>query len=101
MFFTDTELGVFLEDEAEYLYFGAETESVPVTLQIDFRERYQLVLDGVESTAPVAHIRTSDISLYGIKHTDQLIINSLTYRITGMQNQGDGMTTLLLEISED
>lgn len=48
----------------------------------------------VESTAPVAHVRTADVP--GIKHGDALKIGETTYKIRGVRPDGTGVTLLTL-----
>lgn len=105
MGFTSSELDSFLDEdfgeEAGYIYFGDGAATVPTPIRIIFEEQYQLVLDGVDSTAPSAFIKSADIVTYDIKHGDEIVISDQNYRITGMRIQGDGLTLLILEISED
>lgn len=105
MGFTSSELDSFLDDdfgtESGYLYFGDGAVAVPTPIRVIFDSQYQLVLDGVDSTAPSAFVKTADLSTYGIKHGDEIVINDQNYRITRVQDNGDAMTLLILEISEE
>jgi len=51
----------------------------------------------VESARPTAIVMTKDIT--GVKHRDQITINSVVYYIAEIHNDGLGLTTLVL--SED
>ena len=48
----------------------------------------------IESTDPQVIVKASDIS--GLEHGATLIINSITYYVTGIHTDGTGLTTLLL-----
>lgn len=48
----------------------------------------------VESSAPVAHVRTADVS--GIAQGDTFKIGTVTYTIIGVQPDGTGVTRLIL-----
>ena len=106
MTFTTEDLSVFFADEdfateAGYLYYGDGSEVVPTLFRVIFDSNFKLVLDGVESSATVAHCKTTDLALYAIKHGDEIFIADIPYLITGVQNHGDGVTSLLLEMVED
>lgn len=48
----------------------------------------------IEATAPQAIVKTSDVS--GIAHGNTLTINSTTYYVIGIQQDGTGLTILIL-----
>ncbi|MFA6054034.1 MAG: hypothetical protein WC769_01540 [Thermodesulfovibrionales bacterium] len=77
--------------------FGVEAtfDMEPVTVIFD--NNFLVVLDGVESTKPAATLKTSVALDLGMKHKDQITINDKLYQITSIQDDGAGITTLLLE----
>lgn len=67
------------------------------TIKGIFDDEYKAVnqLTGeVEATAPQVVVKTSDIS--GIAHGNPLTINSTTYYVIGIQQDGTGLTTIIL-----
>lgn len=48
----------------------------------------------IESTDPQVIVKASDIA--GIEHGATLIINSITYYVTGIHTDGTGLTALML-----
>ena len=65
-----------------------------------FDNEYAGVLDGagapVESTRPVFYCRTADVA--SAVHGDTLVISGTTYNVVGVEPDGAGMTTLILEV---
>ena len=49
----------------------------------------------IEGTQPVATGITSDMS--GVDNEDTIVIDSVTYNIVSVQNDGTGVTALVLE----
>ncbi len=50
----------------------------------------------VESTAPQVQVKTSDV--VGALHDETMTINSIDYKIIGIQPDGTGMTLILLSL---
>ncbi len=89
------DLAVFLADfgvSATYTHAGT-----PATISVIFDNEYVPANLGgieVESLGPAATCKTSDVS--NAAHGDTVVINSVTYYITGVHPDGTGMTVLLL-----
>lgn len=93
MSFFDTDIDIFFTDfavDAKYIPFGGTAS----TIKVIFDNIYQVIVDNVEGTHPAAFCKTANVS--GIKHDDEMTINSTTYKIINIQHDGTGMTTLLL-----
>lgn len=54
-----------------------------------------VTVNNVESTAPNFTCAASDVP--DAEHGDTLVINSITYLVVGVQADGTGITTLILE----
>jgi len=66
-------------------------------INIQFVDEYEAItLFGleIENARPVAMVATTDIT--GIKHRDVLVINTITYYVVEIRDDGTGVTTLLL-----
>ena len=66
-------------------------------INIQFVDEYEAItLFGleIENARPMAMAATTDIT--GIKHRDTLVINTITYYVVEIRNDGAGITTLLL-----
>jgi len=48
----------------------------------------------LETTAPEAHCLAADVA--AVKHKDTVIINGVTYKIKGIEPDGNGITVLIL-----
>ncbi len=81
----------FLSDWDSALYKGTNT------ISCIFDAEYVDVFSdaGVESNAPAAICRTSDVS--DAAHGFDMVINAVSYKIRGVKPTGDGMTLLKLE----
>lgn len=95
---TDTERTVLLADFGVSATYTAEGESA-TTITVIFDEPYVGVdPDGrvaVESDNPTCLARTTDVS--NANHAATIVINSTTYNVVGVQPDGTGFTTLVLE----
>lgn len=52
-------------------------------------------VQGIESEAPLLMCRTSDVA--SVAHGDAVTVNSTSYAVRGIQNDGTGVTILVLE----
>ena len=52
----------------------------------------------IEGTHPVFRCATSTVP--GVAHDDELIIESVTYKVKGVQPDGTGETLLILEVQD-
>lgn len=89
--FTDAITDI-LEDEdigVDAIYGGE-------TIRVGFQNGF-VVVNGVETTAPMAECLDTDIA--GVGHDDTIAINGVTYTVIGIQPTGHGTTKLIL--SED
>ena len=71
-------------------------------INIQFIDKYEATtLFGleIENARPVAMAATTDIT--GIKHRDALVIDTITYYVVEIRNDGTGITTLLLSKDND
>lgn len=68
----------------------------PKTIKGIFDKAFKLVdiSTGVESSTPAVTCKTEDIE--GIKHNNAVTINSVGYRVSGITDDGTGITILLL-----
>lgn len=77
--------------------FAASITYNSATIKGIFDDAYKginLATGEIESTNPQVIVRASGIS--GLEHGATLIINSITYYVTGIHTDGTGLTTLLL-----
>ena len=79
--------------------FGTDAELKPQggsasTFKAIFDARFVVVVNGVESSSPVATCRTSDVK--DAAHGDEMYINETTYNIIGIEPDGTGITVLIL-----
>ena len=70
------------------------TAKITALLRNEYREVEDEGEVGVESSAPIAQARTSDIS--NIAQGDTLLISGTTYTVVEVQLDGEGMTDLRL-----
>lgn len=74
----------------EACYNGA---SMQVLFDSPFKAQNALT-GTVETTSPSATCKSSDI--YGAQHGETIVINDISYTITGIEPDGMGMTLLIL-----
>lgn len=68
------------------------------TFPVIFDNGYQSALGGlVESTGPICQAKTADVST--VVQGATITIASTDYRVRGVQPDGTGITTLVLELS--
>ena len=48
----------------------------------------------IETSSPAVNVKSSDV--IGIKHGDYITVNSLRYKVNGLQPDGNGMTLIIL-----
>lgn len=97
-----TDLEVFFNSgdfaaAATYTHIG----SIAVEISVLFDDAFQAFnaeTGRYETSAPQAVCKASDVS--GVAHRDVLVINSVTYYVTGIQPSDDGLTTTLI-LSKD
>lgn len=65
-----------------------------VAVKVIFDDTFAAMELGAEGRSITALGKTSDLSQ--VSHGDAITINSLTYRVVGIQPQGDGAFTLLV-----
>jgi len=94
--FTTSEIDCFFDPvltvDAIYTPQGGQASSIKVLFDNDFK-----VIDlstGIESAAPAVTCKTSDVA--SVKHNDTLVISSVTYYVSGIQQDGTGITILIL-----
>lgn len=66
-----------------------DTSTITGILDREYRE-----VGGIESEYPVLDCRAEDVS--GLSHGDEIIADSMTFEIVGIENDGTGMTLLVL-----
>ena|SRR4030067_1899703 len=93
---TDNDLDIFFSDDftqdATYTPQGGQASTIKIIFDNAFK-----VIDistGIESALPAATCKTSDVA--SVKHNDTLVINSITYYVSGIQPDGTGITKLIL-----
>jgi hypothetical protein len=87
------------------IFFNSEEFAVDVTynaatIQGIFDAEFSSAVEGemgVESTVPQVLLKTSDVP--SVAHNETMTINSVVYKVIGIQPDGTGMTLILL--SED
>ncbi len=76
--------------------FGSDAtigvDTVKGILDREFR-----IVGGIESEYPVFECRSSDIS--GAGHGTNITIEAVTYQVVGVEDDGTGMTTLVLALT--
>lgn len=89
-----------LEDfgsSSTYTDTSAATSSVVTVL---LRNEFEAVDVGgevsIESSAPVIHVRSSDVS--SIAHGDTFLVDSTTFTVTGVEPDNAGMTVCRLRV---
>jgi|SRR3989304_1157905 len=78
--------------DATYTPQGGQASAIKVIFGNDFK-----VVDlstGIESAAPAVTCKSSDVA--SVKHNDTFVINSVTYYVSGIQQDGTGITILIL-----
>lgn len=65
-----------------------------VSVRVLFDDTFAAMELGAEGRSITALGKSSDLS--NVSHGDPIVINSLTYRVAGVQPQGDGAFTLLI-----
>ena len=91
--FVANDLAVFLNPRD----MGSTATFKNKDINIQFVDEYEAItLFGleIENARPVAMVATTDIT--GIKHRDVLVINTITYYVVEIRDDGTGVTTLLL-----
>ena len=70
------------------------------TVTVLFRSDFEVVDVGggvsVESSAPVLHVRSSDVS--SIAQGDTFVVDSTTYTVTSVEPDNEGMTVCRLRV---
>lgn len=82
-----------LMDTAAFSHAGGAAVDIPVIFDNDFKA-LNVDTGMVESAGPMAICKTSDVST--AVHNDTLTINSVVYKIIGIQPDSMGLTTLIL-----
>ena len=91
--FTANDLAVFLNPRD----MGSTATFKNKDINVQFVDEYEAItLFGleIENARPMAMAATADIA--GIKHRDALVINTITYYVVEIRDDGTGVTTLLL-----
>lgn len=91
----ETDVAAMLSDfkDAAFSHAGGAASAIKAIFLSPF-EAMQLFGAEVESSAPVAVCKTTDVST--AIHGDTLVINSITYYIRGVEHDGTGTTVLVL-----
>lgn len=81
-------------------FFDTKDFAVPAVIHgrainVIFDAQYVDVL-GTESASPAATCASKDVA--DVQHDDQIEINGVTYRVTGIQPDGTGVTVLRLQL---
>lgn len=87
-------------ETASYTPFGGSASSISVIFDKPFQavslETGQVDLEDIK---PTVYVKTTDVS--SVAHGDQLVINSVTYQVIGIESQGQSggqsLTILYLE----
>ena len=93
-----TDLGVFFNASdfgtvASFKHGSADAVAITVIFDDEFKA-VNPALGEVESSAPQAECKASDVST--AVHDDLLTVNSIAYKIIGIQPSFDGRTTILI-----
>lgn len=83
-------LDVFLDTS----HFAVTATLDGVSVKVLFDDTFLAMELGAEGRSVTALGKTSDLG--NANHGDPIVINSLTYRVAGVQPQGDGAFTLLV-----
>lgn len=86
--FYDSDMDVFVSDFSVAATFGA------ATIKVVFDNSYRVLVDGVESAAPAATCKSSDVA--AAVHGSIITINSSAYKIISIHPDGAGTTLLVL-----
>lgn len=90
----DTDISVFLDKDefAEEFVFSR----TGLTINGIFDNEFETVVDGVETTRPMALVKDSDIT--GIVQGDTMtrVSDSVVYNVTGVHPDGTGLTFVIL-----
>ena len=87
------DLDIFLNSDE----FAVDITYNAGTIQGIFDDEFSSAVQGemgIESTVPQVLVKSSDV--VGIAHADLMTINTIVYKIIGIQPDGTGMTMLLL-----
>ncbi len=90
------DLDIFLNSDE----FGVDVTYNTVTIQGIFDDEFSSAVQGemgIESTVPQVLLKTADVP--NVAHNETMTINSIVYKVIGIQPDGTGMTLILL--SED
>ena len=90
------DLDIFLNSDE----FAVDVTYQATTIQGIFDDEFSSAVQGemgIESTVPQVLVKTSDVP--NVAHNEAMTINSVVYKIIGIQPDGTGMTLILL--SED
>lgn len=90
------DLDIFLNSDE----FAVDVTYLVSTIQGIFDDEFSSAVQGemgIESTVPQVLVKTSDVQ--NIAHNEELTINSVVYKVIGIQPDGTGVTLILL--SED
>lgn len=79
--------------DAAFSHAGGQASTIKVIFDNDFKA-VNIDTGMVESAGPMATCKTSDVLTAA--HGDTLTINSVVYKIIGIEPDGTGMTTLIL-----
>lgn len=86
----------FVEDFTCYLAdFGQDATLDGVAVRVIFENAYREVFDGMATRTPMASLPTSRTS--ATTQASVFITGGTTYRVTSVQPDGTGWTTLMLE----
>jgi hypothetical protein len=94
-YFTDSEIDAILSGFSEATWGGSTIYGI-------FNNGYAgvaLHTGIVESSSPEFTCKSTDVST--AVHGDSIIINAVTYKIIGVQVQGDGFTILVLSLDQE
>ena len=86
--------GIFEQAVTDILEdLGTDAIYKDMTIRVSFKNGV-IVAGGVETRAPMAECR--DVDITGVRHTDTITINAVTYRVIGIEPSGYGTTMLIL-----
>lgn len=87
----------FVEDFTAYLAdFGQAATLDGVAVLVIFDNAYREMFDGVGTRSPMAGLPTSDAA--AATQASVLVSGGKTYRVTSVQPDGTGWSTLMLEL---
>lgn len=91
----------FVEDFAPYFIdFGVNALIGAATVRVIFDRAFIASMNGqVDATEPMCVIKSSDVTAQALVFGSAITISGIAYKVRGIQPDGTGITTLMLELA--